>query len=241
MKGQSINVTIYRGEQVLDLFDFEYTDIPRIVVLGCEDGLSEYHDCISTTTALDQDLIDSVCSCRSARLNCTGASDGVWWVRDSYKEIWLELGSFQSPGISEMVEGTGWDYDTNNPDNVYTGTHYKFPFSEGHFRCKLRSTCIISFLKIPDRSWLKQRHSSAQRDLSLLQWRWKPESDSNSGHNKDSTQLCKSSRNFCGGTFILWIFQIRVDSLERPANPCKHGSSSQCSSKRDTKWAVKGL
>ncbi|CCD64647.2 GPS domain-containing protein [Caenorhabditis elegans] len=89
MKGQSINVTIYRGEQVLDLFDFEYTDIPRIVVLGCEDGLSEYHDCISTTTALDQDLIDSVCSCRSARLNCTGASDGV--CRQGSQKWWKEL------------------------------------------------------------------------------------------------------------------------------------------------------
>ncbi|KAF1763971.1 hypothetical protein GCK72_003917 [Caenorhabditis remanei] len=89
MKSSSVNVTVYREDQILDLFDFEFTDTPRIVVLGCEDGLSEFGNCIriSEVTKIEgEDYVDEVCSCRSAQVDCKIGKGGVctkgaqkWW------------------------------------------------------------------------------------------------------------------------------------------------------------------
>ncbi|EGT38252.1 hypothetical protein CAEBREN_04365 [Caenorhabditis brenneri] len=90
LKSSSVNVTVYRDGQVLDLFDFEYVDTPRIVVLGCEDGLTEYGNCIQMVKAIKldgMDYVDEVCSCRSTgELDCKVGRPGVcrrgdtkWW------------------------------------------------------------------------------------------------------------------------------------------------------------------
>uniref|UniRef100_A0A8R1DJ35 GPS domain-containing protein n=2 Tax=Caenorhabditis japonica TaxID=281687 RepID=A0A8R1DJ35_CAEJA len=96
LQGKSVNVTVYRGDQHVDLLDFEYTDAPRVVVLGCEEGLVEYQKCVKIRESGNyegDEFINQVCSCRSAELDCQddSAENGVctsgspkWWQNNAY-------------------------------------------------------------------------------------------------------------------------------------------------------------
>uniref|UniRef100_A0A1I7TYZ5 Ig-like domain-containing protein n=1 Tax=Caenorhabditis tropicalis TaxID=1561998 RepID=A0A1I7TYZ5_9PELO len=89
MKGKAVNVTVFRGEQVLDLFDFEYVNAAKIVVLGCEEGFTETGDCLQIAQVVkieQEDFLDEVCSCQNARIDCTVGIKPVcnrgqarWW------------------------------------------------------------------------------------------------------------------------------------------------------------------
>ncbi|ULU03985.1 hypothetical protein L3Y34_017051 [Caenorhabditis briggsae] len=84
--GASANVTIYRGTEFLDFFDFQFKNI---VVLGCDNGLLDYGSCVRMTKAVSingQEYIDEICSCRSREMDCRNAKVGVcetgvqtWW------------------------------------------------------------------------------------------------------------------------------------------------------------------
>ncbi|CAI2336115.1 unnamed protein product [Caenorhabditis sp. 36 PRJEB53466] len=107
VKGKSVNVTVYRGNQHLDLFDFEYTHIPRIVVLGCDDGLADFSKCVKTTESLNignDAYTDEVCSCRRTQLDCQGAQDGV--CRAGYTKWWEDNDESTSTSTSEGTSPT---------------------------------------------------------------------------------------------------------------------------------------
>ncbi|CAO4364038.1 unnamed protein product [Caenorhabditis nigoni] len=137
--GASANVTIYRGTEVLDFFDFQYKNI---VVLGCDNGLLDYGSCVRMTKAVPingQEYIDEICSCRSREMDCRNVKEGVcvnevqtWWkdaprtsttgVTSSEATTVLTTTATTVPSLQDLANG---GVDLSNVTQVLNDTeHY---------------------------------------------------------------------------------------------------------------------